>query len=184
MSCETARGRGSTLGVRPANAIPHSAAGVGPHPAKYRNSQETGGHMGPPLRFYEVTLNFGRTNHRPAFAVGAGPRPARRFIDRFPKYGGRGKPLPYDRSGTITDNWGGTPGRRALQKEKTGAAGANLPPLLKKCLPATAAPSLPKAPAGSSAPRWRRCTGRSPPGPGTAPVLGRSSKSHRYRCAA
>ena len=63
-------------------------------------------------------------------------------------------------------------------------AGGEIFPLIKKYLPEMAAPSQPKAPAGSSAPHWRRCTGRSPPEPDTAPELGRSSKSHRYRCAA
>ena len=34
------------------------------------------------------------------FAAGAGPRPARRFTAYFPRYGGRGKPLPYHPPGS------------------------------------------------------------------------------------
>ena len=44
----------------------------------------------------EFPVTFGWYPYRCfRISVGAGPRPARQFTDRFSGYGGRGKPLPY-----------------------------------------------------------------------------------------
>ena len=48
-----------------------------------------------PGRAGEDTRPYGETRSGSFFFVGAGHRPARRLTDRFPRYGGRGKPLPY-----------------------------------------------------------------------------------------
>ena len=40
------------------------------------------------------------------FFVGAGPRPARWLMDKFPRCGGRGKPLLYSSTESVLD-WGG-----------------------------------------------------------------------------